>query len=103
MRDAILILNAGSSSLKFSIFRDADPPRLSFHGQLEELATQPRFWVRDSAGNVIGNRTWGPGVALSHEEAIGFLFDWGRTGALRQFPIGAVGEPARACGGWYSI
>ena len=39
MADAILVLNAGSSSLKFSVFLDGDPPqaaasraaRRSFH------------------------------------------------------------------------
>lgn len=92
MSDALLILNAGSSSLKFSIFRDSDPPHPIFHGQLEELTTQPRFSVRDSAGNVIGKREWEAGTVLGHQGAIEFLFDWGRSGILKQYRIVAVGH-----------
>ena len=35
MADAIVVLNAGSSSLKFSVFRDAESPGLLLRGQLE--------------------------------------------------------------------
>ena len=47
MSDALLVLNAGSSSLKFSVFLSDDPPRLLLHGQLEGLLTQPRFIARN--------------------------------------------------------
>lgn len=58
MPDALLTLNAGSSSLKFSIFRDGDPPLLIFRGQFEELMTRPRFSVRDAASNVVREQEW---------------------------------------------
>jgi len=34
-RGAWLVLNAGSSSLKFSVFGNGDPPRLLLRGHLE--------------------------------------------------------------------
>ena len=37
MADAILVLNAGSSSLKFSVFLDGEPPEPLLRGQLEGL------------------------------------------------------------------
>src|SRR6516225_4352787 len=43
MADAILVLNAGSSSLKFSVFLNGDLPRPLLRGQLEGILTQPRF------------------------------------------------------------
>jgi acetate kinase len=92
MPDALLILNAGSSSLKFSVFLDGDPPHLIFRGHLEELMTQPRFLVRDDAGNVLGEREWEAGTVLGHEKAIEFLFDWGRSGILGKHRIVAVGH-----------
>jgi acetate kinase len=92
MPDALLILNAGSSSLKFSIFRDGDPPHLIFRGQLEELMTRPRFSVRDAAGNVVGKHEWEAGTVLGHQYAIEFLFDWGRSRMLREHRIVAVGH-----------
>ncbi len=78
MSDALLILNAGSSSLKFSVFRDCDPPELLLRGQLESLLTEPRFVARDAAGQVLGERTWPAGSTLRHAGGIEFLFDWGR-------------------------
>lgn len=83
MSDALLILNAGSSSLKFSVFRDCDPPELLLRGQLESLLTEPRFVARDAAGQVLGERTWLAGSTLGHAGAIEFLFDWGRQWSRR--------------------
>jgi acetate kinase len=78
MPDALLILNAGSSSLKFSVFLDGDEPVLILRGQFEELMTCPRFTARDATGAVAGNRQWAAGAELGHEQAIDFLLDWGR-------------------------
>lgn len=78
MSDVLLILNAGSSSLKFSVFRDSDPPELVLRGQLGSLLTKPRFVARDAAGQVRGERTWPAGSTMGHVGAIEFLFDWGR-------------------------
>ena len=48
MADAILVLNAGSSSLKFSVFldREGSAPQLELRGQIEGLFTKPRFGAR---------------------------------------------------------
>jgi acetate kinase len=92
MPDALLILNAGSSSLKFSIFLDGDPPLLILRGQLEELMTHPRFSVRDAAGDVVGRHEWEAGTVLGHQKAIEFLFAWGRSGTLSEHRIIAVGH-----------
>ncbi|MBC7818432.1 MAG: acetate kinase, partial [Planctomycetaceae bacterium] len=64
MSDAILILNAGSSSLKFSVFRGSDPPELLLRGQLESLLTEPRFEARDATGRVIDERSGPAGSTL---------------------------------------
>ena len=50
MADAILVLNAGSSSLKFSVFLHGETPEPLLRGQLEGLFTQPHFVARDRAG-----------------------------------------------------
>lgn len=73
MSDALLILNAGSSSLKFSVFRDSDPPELLLRGQLESLLTEPRFMVRDAAGQVVEKVDWPTGSTLSHQKGVEFL------------------------------
>lgn len=78
MTDSLLILNAGSSSLKFSVFRNCDPPELLLRGQLAGLQSEPRFAVRNSSGKIVDEHEWPAGSTLSHEQAIEFLFDWGK-------------------------
>ena len=83
MANALLVLNAGSSSLKFSVFLDEDPPRRLLRGQIDGLLTAPRFVARD-ATRTVGEKEWPAGTRLGHAGAIEFLFDWGR----RQLPGG---------------
>ena len=92
MADAILVLNAGSSSLKFSVFVDGEPPKPLFRGQLEGLFTQPHFVARDHAAGIVGEKEWAAGTRLGHEGAIEFLFTWGRGGVLRGHRIVAAGH-----------
>ncbi len=92
MADAILVLNAGSSSLKFSVFLDGEPPQQLLRGQLEGLLTQPHFVARDRAGTVLGEQQWSAGTELTHEGAIDFLFEWGRGGALGGHRLMAAGH-----------
>jgi acetate kinase len=53
MPDAILVLNAGSSSLKFSIFAvDANHALTKIiAGQAEQLTTRPYFYIKANSGN----------------------------------------------------
>jgi acetate kinase len=92
MADAILVLNAGSSSLKFSMFLHDEPREPLLRGQLEGLFTQPHFVARDQGGAVAGEKKWPVATKLGHEGAIDFLFDWGRGGALRGNRIVAAGH-----------
>jgi acetate kinase len=93
MADAILVLNAGSSSLKFSVFLNQERPELLLRGQIEGLVTQPSVAARDPAGNAVGEQSWEPGVTLAHDGAIEFQFAWGR-GKLGEHRIVAAGHRA---------
>jgi acetate kinase len=48
----VLVLNAGSSSLKFCVYRtaDSDPWPLEARGQIEGIGTAARFTAKDGAG-----------------------------------------------------
>ena len=75
MSEALLILNAGSSSVKFSIFEtQADRSLVAgFHGAVEEIETAPRLTVSTAAGMPVADRTLDrPG----HDAAIGAIHDW---------------------------
>jgi acetate kinase len=91
MSDALLVLNAGSSSLKFSLFADDDPPRPLLKGQIEGLLSRPRFVARAGA-TVVGEKQWEEGAQLGHSGAIEYLFGWYRNSAFGEHRIGAVGH-----------
>lgn len=91
MTNAILILNAGSSSLKFSVFCDREPPELLLRGQLEALQTEPQFVAHGASGKIVDKYGWPAGATLSHQDAIEFLLDWGerrQSGGLRLVAAG---------------
>lgn len=78
MSDAILVLNAGSSSLKFTEFLVADDSTLEagVSGNLEELYGQTRFRARDASGAAIGEHAWNEDAPPEHAGALEFLFEW---------------------------
>lgn len=62
MADAVLALNAGSSSIKFSLFDVGDGPshpRLTSRGEVEGIGSAPHLTVRDPAGAVVAEQRWG--------------------------------------------
>ena len=92
MSDAIAVLNAGSSSLKFSLFAEAaDGPVVVVRGQAEGLYTSPRFVAKDAAGAVIGEKAWGDGVVLGHDGALDHLVSFLRD-RLAQHRLIGVGH-----------
>ncbi len=69
MSDALLVLNAGSSSVKFSLYGlEAGAPRLELKGQIEGLPEAAHFKAPGA------ERRWKE--PLAHEQAIDFLIDW---------------------------
>src|SRR6266446_6926761 len=71
--DAILVLNAGSSSIKLAVFADrAGELALELKGKIEGLNTASRFVARDPAGRVVAERSW-PGTTLDHDGAVEYL------------------------------
>ncbi len=74
MDEVILVLNAGSSSIKFSIFAErGDQLELKFHGQIEGIYSSPRFIAKSAAGQEIGAHKWGDGTRLGHDGAVAHL------------------------------
>jgi acetate kinase len=49
----VLVLNSGSSSIKFSVYEAADGQRRKLHeGAVDGIGTdQGKFWIKDAAGN----------------------------------------------------
>lgn len=91
MGDMILVLNAGSSSIKYSVFGQRSGALvLQLHGQIEGLYTQPHFEARDADGATAAERSWPQGETLGHEGAIGFLAEFLRE--RLEYRLAAIGH-----------
>lgn len=91
MADAIAVVNAGSSSIKFSLFAEADGGlELKARGQVEGLYTAPHFIAKNSAGALLAEKSWGDGAKLGHDGALDHLvgFVRGEFGQLRLAGVG---------------
>src|SRR6266481_46689 len=74
--DAILVLNAGSSSIKLSVFSEgAGELALQMRGTVEGLYTAARFVAQDPSGRVVAERSW-PGATFGHDDAMEYLRDF---------------------------
>jgi acetate kinase len=78
MADLILVLNAGSSSLKFRAY-DVKGPRLLVRGQVESLSTEPHFSAANADGGQRDEHRWPSGTQLGHEGAIAHIGDFLRS------------------------
>ena len=88
MTPVILVLNAGSSSLKFQVFEAGAVPRLVFRGLYEGLGGAARFAARSAEGAVLDEASWAE--AVGHEQALIHLVDWLRLnkGGLKLSAVG---------------
>jgi acetate kinase len=77
MTDSIAVLNAGSSSLKFSLF-DAFTDRLDLRvrGQIDGLLSAARFVAAGPSGERIASHAWPAEARLDHDGALDYLIDY---------------------------
>ena len=76
--DTILVINAGSSSLKFQVFGIARPGTLKrlVKGQLDGIGTQPRLRVKGSDDAILMDRTYAQEAVGDVSAAIGVAAAW---------------------------
>ncbi|GLS52922.1 acetate kinase [Methylobacterium gregans] len=99
MRAALLVLNAGSSSLKFQVFEaceegpapDEDRPRRVFRGLFEGLGGSPHLVIRDRDGLIVAEDS--PAARrgrYGHEDALLAVAEWlrGHRGGYRLAAVG---------------
>jgi len=87
--DVILVVNAGSSSIKFSLYpaapdgKPGDGAPLG-GGIIEGIGVHPQFKAK--AGSKTAEENWPDGAGLDHEHFYGFLLDW----LAREAPESAI-------------
>jgi acetate kinase len=88
----ILVLNAGSSSIKFLLFTERNGTLdAQIRGQIEGIHTAPRFIARSPHGDTLAEKSWGEGVRLGHDGAVTYLAEFLRAEA-KGVELEAVGH-----------
>jgi acetate kinase len=92
MHGPVLIVNAGSSSIKFSAYVvNAQEPALLFKGQIENIGSAPHMAAKDARGVTIAEKRWPRDSGSDHEGVLGSLIDWMESHLGDQMPL-AVGH-----------
>jgi acetate kinase len=79
MSTVILVLNAGSSSIKFSVFgMEGGHLPLLYGGEIEGIGVRPHFVVRDARGQSVAEAWPTPahGRRLVHHDLLVILLEW---------------------------
>ena len=78
MSDAIIVVNAGSTSLKFGAYAvdAAGSLRLLCRGRIDSMQGDPHFVVQNAAGKPLDTHEWGEGHAIDHGTALRFVITW---------------------------
>ena len=93
MTPAILTLNAGSSSFRFSVFAiDTGVPEAILEGHIERMNHEPQMTVRDASGTLLSENCCSDlGISVTHEQ--GFKKIWECVQSYsKDFFIKAVGH-----------
>lgn len=91
---AVVSLNSGSSSIKFSLFvLDAQGElQLSAGGKIEKIGIAPTLKARSADGATLVERDWPDGASLSHADLLADLFAWASAHPLEGREIIAIGH-----------
>lgn len=102
---AIVSLNAGSSSIKFSLFAldEAGGPQLSAAGKIEKIGIAPTLTAQSVDGEILLERDWPGGAALSHADLLADLFAWAADHPLEGRDVVAIGHRVVHGGTAYSV
>ncbi|WP_175773113.1 acetate/propionate family kinase [Paraburkholderia phenazinium] len=78
MNRAIVVFNAGSTSLKFAAYAVDAEGALSVLcvGRIDSMQGDPHFVVKNAAGKPWDAHEWGEGHAIDHRTALSFIIAW---------------------------
>ena len=93
MQNHILILNAGSSSIKFALYQvaSANTLELSAEGQIEGIGIQPHLYIRNAQQQTLLDQVLKLESVKNHAQSLGLLLIWLQN-YLGKDPLIAVGH-----------
>ncbi len=78
MPEGVLVLNAGSSSVKFALFEREDGERLGLRvrGEIESIDDAPHFLAQAPDRSVLAEQRWSPAQHPGYDELLRYLINW---------------------------
>jgi len=88
MNEAIAVINAGSSSIKFALYEDVDS--LLFRGQLDQIGVVPQLRIVDGGGEPLVEKSW-PADVIDHQAATRMILETA-VELKKGKPVSAIGH-----------
>ena len=103
MNKYLLIINAGSSSIKFALYRTDEPRHLiaDMAGQVENIGGQPHFTVNNLDDIRVVDRLLSSSEARDHTGAVNVILNW-LSPSMQSGTLLAVGHRVVHGGQYYS-
>ena len=78
MANAFVVINSGSTSVKFAAYTGDDPESLDLvcRGQLDGIGSQPSFAAKNAKGELVDTQTWDKERILGRDDALKFVITW---------------------------
>ena len=78
MTTGIVVVNSGSTSLKFAVYHAEAGSQLDVlcRGMIDSMQTDPHFVVKDKSGKPLAAHEWGEGHAIDHGQALQYALTW---------------------------
>ncbi len=78
MTKAIIVINSGSTSLKFGAYgiNVSGLSPLLCHGEIKDMEDNPHFVAKNSSGKSLATHEWDKGHAIDHKTALQFVITW---------------------------
>ncbi|GHD65084.1 acetate/propionate family kinase [Jeongeupia chitinilytica] len=92
MNDLLLVINAGSSSIKFSLFENTpSDPTLLYKGQMEGIYVTPHFTAKDASDKKLVDEDLPAELPKSHDTSLRHILKWLDTVTTGR-KIGVIGH-----------
>lgn len=93
MAKGILVINSGSTSVKFAAYRHdgAEDLGVAARGQVAGIGDHPHFIAKDGSGKAVDTHEWEAEHPLTQEGALKFIFAW-LKGHLGDISFAAAGH-----------
>jgi acetate kinase len=103
VKNAVIVLNSGSTSLKFAVYLASagEEGAELCRGVIDSMHEAPHFVVKDKTGKPLAAHEWGADCSIGHGEALQFVIAWIEKN-MAEVKVAAAGHRVVLGGARYS-